>query len=61
MSRGMAVTVIAAPSLLLLVGVGWVAALVWAFIAVIAVLCVWLLGRAQDTADEHGIYRIGPD
>ena len=47
-------------ALVLLIAVGWVAALALAFLVGCAALVEWLLGRAhdtvRDTADEHALF-----
>jgi hypothetical protein len=47
--------------LLLLVGVGWLAALAYAFMVGLIAVCAFLMGRAHDTAKEHGVYRFSYD
>jgi hypothetical protein len=46
-----------AVGLLILVGVGWIAAVAYAFLVGLIAVCAFLMGRAHDTAKEHGVYR----
>ena len=61
MARAIVYGAFAVVAVVLLIAVGWVAALAFLFLAGCAALVEWLLGRADDTAEEHGIFRFDGD
>jgi TM2 domain-containing membrane protein YozV len=57
-ARGIIYAALALLGLVILIGIGWIAALVYVFVVACVGLIEWLLGRADDVARERGGWRI---
>jgi hypothetical protein len=57
MARAIVYGALAILGLVILIRIGWIAALVYVFVVGCAGLAEWLLGRADDVARERGGWR----